>query len=182
MKSASTFSNGRSKEWGNLALIYQHFWNANIQFKDGIKHAFVINNLSFSSRRRSSQQKQRSLKNLATPKSKLLSDWVLIIYYRLRQRLPPQLMVQKSDKPSMSACARANPLPLRSPAANMHLKDAFVKCKFAGCKSANITRVLNYGRQASQGIPKLSISGRRETKPAGVTADVEGFHFMYVSG
>lgn len=45
--------------------------------------------------------------------------------------------MQKSNKASISACARAIPPHLLSSVPNMHLK-AFVKCKFAGCNSANI--------------------------------------------
>lgn len=164
--------------------MYQQFWNTNIQFKDLIKHVFVINticvfHLSGGHPCRASSP-WRTSQHDVTLTFKMLSDRFLNIYHRLRQRFPSQFMVQKSNKASISACARANWLPLLSSVVNMHLK-ALVKCKFAGYKSANITLRLNYGRQASHSIPKISISARADVKQTcrGQTQMYKAFRRMW---
>lgn len=139
MKSASVFSNGRSKERGNLAFIYQHFWNTNIQFNDGIKrvcHQQFEFFISASVIPAEAAVPEEPCNTDVTPKSKaavsLSSDHFL---QALTEIFPPQFVVQKSNKASMSACARANPLPLRSPVA----KYAFERrvCKVQICRLAS---------------------------------------------
>lgn len=150
--------------------MYQQMWNTKIKFKDLINHSFVINkirvfHLSVGRPCRASSP-WRTLQHDVTLKFKLLSDWFLNVYHRIGQRFPSWFIVQKSNKASVSACARASRLPLLSSTANMHLK-VFVKCKFTSCKSANITLTLNYGRQASHAIPKISQPRQTWNRPAG---------------